>query len=60
MKFEARSLGVFEILTARQEKNEVFDADRFRAAVNLLLERKVRQLVVDLSGVDYLYSDAIM
>lgn len=59
MKFEARSLGVFEILTARQEKNEVFDADRFRAAVNLLLERKVRQLVVDLSGVDYLYSDAI-
>ena len=59
MKFEARSLGVFEILTARQESHEVFDADRFRQAVNSLLERKVRQLVVDLSGVDYLYSDAI-
>lgn len=59
MKFEARSLGVFEILTPRQESQEVFDADRFRQAVNSLLERKVRQLVVDLSGIDYLYSDAI-
>lgn len=59
MKFEARSLGVFEILTPRQESQEVFDADRFRQVVNSLLERKVRQLVVDLSGIDYLYSDAI-
>ncbi|MEN9354491.1 MAG: hypothetical protein RL318_1816 [Fibrobacterota bacterium] len=59
MKFEARSLGVFEILAPRQESREVFDADRFRQAVNGLLERKVRQLVIDLSGVDYLYSDAI-
>lgn len=59
MKFEARSLGVFEILAPRQESREVFDADRFRQAVNALLDRKVRQLVIDLSGVDYLYSDAI-
>ena len=59
MKFEARSLGIFEILTPRQESNEVFDADRFRQTVNSVLERDVRHLVVDLSGIDYLYSDAI-
>jgi anti-anti-sigma factor len=59
MKFEARSLGIFEILTPRQESSEVFDADGFRLTVNTVLERDVRHLVVDLSGIDYLYSDAI-
>lgn len=59
MKFEARSLGMFEILTVRQDENEVFDADQMLQIVRSLLERDSLQIVIDVSALEYLYSDAI-
>ena len=59
MKFEARSLGMFEILTVRQDVNEVFDADQMLQIVRSMLERDSLQIVIDVSALEYLYSDAI-
>ncbi|MEK7394105.1 MAG: STAS domain-containing protein, partial [Fibrobacterota bacterium] len=59
MRFETRTIGVFEVLSVQLVADEVFDAGRLRQETLRLVERGSRRIVVDLGGVDYLYSDSI-
>lgn len=59
MKFETRNIGVFDLLSVQIVASEVFDAGRLRQETLRMLERGSRRLVIDLGGVDYLYSDSI-
>ena len=59
MRFETRTIGVFEVLSVQLVAEEVFDAGRLRQETLRLVEKGSRRIVVDLGGVDYLYSDSI-
>ncbi|HNY32884.1 MAG TPA: STAS domain-containing protein, partial [Fibrobacteria bacterium] len=59
MRFETRTVGVFEVLSVYLEGDEVFDAGRLRQENLRLVEKGSRRIVVDLTGIDYLYSDSI-
>jgi len=59
MRFDTRTIGVFEVLSVQLVNEEVFDAGRLRQETLRLVEKGSRRIVVDLGGVDYLYSDSI-
>lgn len=41
------------------EAGEVFDSQKLKNTVNYLIENEIRYVIIDLSPLDYLYSDAI-
>ncbi|HQF54436.1 MAG TPA: PEGA domain-containing protein [Fibrobacteria bacterium] len=59
MRFETRAVGVFEVLSVQLVADEVFDAGRLRQETLRLVERGSRRIIIDLGGVEYLYSDSI-
>lgn len=59
MRFENRTLGVFEVLGVHLEADQSFDAGRLRQETLRLVEKGSRRIVVDLGSIDYLYSDSI-
>ena len=59
MRFENRTLGVFEVLGVHLDADQSFDAGRLRQETLRLVEKGSRRIVVDLGAIDYLYSDSI-
>jgi len=59
MRFETRTLGVFEVLGVHLDADQTFDAGRLRQETLRLVEKGSRRIVVDLGQIDYLYSDSI-
>ncbi len=59
IKFRARVSGIFEIIQPVLEKGEVFDSNLLKDTVNSLIAEGKRNFAIDLSPLDYIYSDAI-
>jgi anti-anti-sigma factor len=59
MRFETRTVGVFEVLSVHLEADQAFDAGRLRQETLRLVEKGTKRIVVDLGSIDYLYSDSI-
>ena len=53
-----REVGLFDVLIAPISPLKTFDAENFKAEASQLLEGSTINLVVDLAGLDFLYSDA--
>lgn len=48
MRFETRTIGVFEVLSVQLVADEVFDAGRLRQETLRLVEKGSRRIVIDL------------
>jgi anti-anti-sigma factor len=59
IKFRARVSGIFEIIQPVLDKGEVFDSGLLKDTVNSLIAEGRRNFAIDLSPLDYIYSDAI-
>lgn len=53
-----REVGVFDLLSAPLNPIGAFDAERFKVDVRALIDKKSNYIAVDLTGIDFLYSDA--
>ena len=53
-----RAVGLFDLLSAPVTPIGAFDAEQFKKDVEPLLEKGSAFIAVDLSGLDFLYSDA--
>ena len=53
-----REVGVFELLSAPLNPIGAFDAEAFKKEVGDLIKKDFRFIAVDLSAIDFLYSDA--
>ncbi len=53
-----REVGLFDVLIAPLSPLQTFDAERFKTEAAQMLEGSTTNLVVDLAGMDFLYSDA--
>ena len=55
-----REVGIFDLLSAPLNPIGAFDAEQFKKDVRALLAEKTdeKYLAVDLSGLDFVYSDA--
>jgi anti-anti-sigma factor len=59
IKFRARVSGIFEIIQPALEKGEVFDSNLLKDTLNSYIAEGKRNFAIDLSPLDYIYSDAI-
>jgi anti-anti-sigma factor len=59
IKFRTRISGLFEIIQPVMEKGEVFDSTLLKNMINSLIAEGKRNFAIDLSPLDYIYSDAI-
>jgi anti-anti-sigma factor len=59
IKFRTRTSGLFEIIQPVIEKGEVFDSTLLKNMINSLIAEGKRNFAIDLSPLDYIYSDAI-
>ena len=59
IKFRARVSGIFEIIQPALEKGEVFDSNLLKDTLNSFIAEGKRNFAIDLSPLDYIYSDAI-
>jgi anti-anti-sigma factor len=59
IKFRARVSGIFEIIQPSLEKGEVFDSNLLKDTLNSYIAEGKRNFAIDLSPLDYIYSDAI-
>ena len=53
-----REVGVFDLLSAPLNPIGAFDAESFKVDVQTLIDNGSKYIAVDLSGIDFLYSDA--
>lgn len=53
-----REVGLFDVLIAPLSPLNTFDAERFKTEAQQLLSGNTTNLVVDLAGLDFLYSDS--
>lgn len=53
-----REVGIFDLLSAPLNPIGAFDAERFKVDVRSLIDKKSNFIAVDLTGIDFLYSDA--
>lgn len=53
-----RAVGLFDLLSAPVTPIGAFDAEQFKSDVKPLLEKGSKFVAVDLTGIDFLYSDA--
>ncbi|NLG39480.1 MAG: hypothetical protein GX545_06120 [Fibrobacter sp.] len=53
-----REVGIFDLLSAPLNPIGAFDAERFKVDVRALINKKSNFIAVDLTGIDFLYSDA--
>jgi anti-anti-sigma factor len=59
IKFRTRTSGLFEIIQPVIEKGEVFDSTLLKNMVNSLIAEGKRNFAIDLTPLDYIYSDVI-
>src|SRR6478672_3302011 len=59
IKFDIRSVGIFDVVSARLADGEVFDSAKLKNTVRFLIENDMRNVVIDLGNLEYLYSDTI-
>ena len=59
IKFRTRTSGLFEIIQPVMEKGEVFDSTLLKNMINSVIAEGKRNFAIDLSPLDYIYSDAI-
>jgi anti-anti-sigma factor len=59
IKFRTRTSSLFEIIQPVMEKGEVFDSTLLKNMINSLVAEGKRNFAIDLSPLDYIYSDAI-
>ena len=59
IKFDIRSVGIFDVVSARLGDGEVFDSAKLKNTVRFLIENDMRNVVIDLGNLEYLYSDTI-
>jgi anti-anti-sigma factor len=59
IKFRSRNSGLFEIIQPVMEKGEVFDSTLLKNMINSLIAEGKRNFAIDLSPLDYIYSDVI-
>lgn len=59
IKFRSRTSGLFEIIQPVIEKGEVFDSTLLKNMINSLIAEGKRNFAIDLTPLDYIYSDAI-
>lgn len=53
-----REVGIFDLLSAPLNPIGAFDAESFKVDVRALINKKSNFIAVDLTGIDFLYSDA--
>ncbi len=59
IKFDIRSVGIFDVVSARLNDGEVFDSAKLKNTIRFLIENDMRNIVIDLGSLEYLYSDTI-
>ncbi len=59
MNFRQRTIEMFEIAEPVLEGDEVFDSGLLKQTIDALIASGRRNIVIDLSQLDYIYSDAI-
>ena len=59
IKFRTRTSGLFEIIQPAMEKGEVFDSTLLKNMINSLIAEGKRNFAIDLTPLDYIYSDTI-
>jgi anti-anti-sigma factor len=52
-------VGIFDVVSARLADGEVFDSAKLKNTVRFLIENDMRNVVIDLGNLEYLYSDTI-
>ena len=52
-------MGIFDVVSARLADGEVFDSAKLKNTVRFLIENDMRNVVIDLGNLEYLYSDTI-
>ena len=59
MKFTRRTCGIYEIIRPELAPRELLDSSLLKEKILELLKQKVLHFCVDLSQIDYIYSDAL-
>ncbi|MFC1586105.1 STAS domain-containing protein, partial [Fibrobacterota bacterium] len=59
MKFDIRTIGIFEVISSKLEGGEVYDSAKLQKTAGFLIKNDVRNLIIDFGDIEYLYSDAI-
>jgi anti-anti-sigma factor len=59
IKFNCRTNGLFDIIAPEIGGGEIFDSNQLRETIFSLIEQGRRNFAINLSSLDYVYSDAI-
>ncbi len=52
-------MGIFDVVSARLSDGEVFDSAKLKNTIRFLIENDMRNIVIDLGNLEYIYSDTI-
>ncbi len=59
INFRTKTQGLYEIIEPVLEENEVFDSTMLKETINSLIASGKRNFAIDMSPLDYIYSDVI-
>jgi anti-anti-sigma factor len=59
INFRTKTHGLYEIIEPVLEENEVFDSSMLKETINSLIASGKRNFAIDMSPLDYIYSDVI-